>query len=328
MNPFWDGYPAVAAELDAIRSLIIETAAAGDDEVHASIRRLVESNGKMLRPAFLVLASRFGRLEHDRVVSLGAAIELMHMATLVHDDLVDEAALRRGVPTLHTRLGPRTAVLAGDALFAACFSLVADHADPETARSLARLVKLVCQGEIAETTERFLVTRSVRRYLRRTAAKTAVLFSLAFLVGARESAAPEPLVGTLRRLGWCLGMAFQVIDDVLDFEASGSAVGKPVANDLGQGVYTLPVVLALHADDGELARALERRRRAARRPARARRELARIRRLIGDRGGLEKARAWAQRYTERARREIARLPAGEPRDVIAGVTERLLRRAY
>lgn len=328
MKPFWGAWPRIASELDGIRSLILETAAAGSDEVHASIRRLVESNGKMLRPAFVLLASRFGSPEEGRIARLGAAIELMHMATLVHDDLIDGAALRRGVPTLHTNLGPRTAVLAGDTLFAACFSLVADHADAETAGSLARLVRRMCEGEIAETIERFTVTRSVRRYLRRTAAKTAVLFSLAFLVGARESGGPPAVVETLRRLGWCLGMAFQIVDDILDFEASGEEVGKPVASDLGQGIYTLPVVLALRSDDGELERALAARRRAGRRPGRARRDIARIGALIRSRGGIDGARAWARRYTERARREIARLPAGEPRDVLAGVAERLLHRAY
>ena len=323
MKRFWEAYPGIAAELDGIRGLILETAAAGDDEVHASIRRLVESNGKMLRPAFVLLASRFGAAESGRMARLGAAIELMHMATLVHDDLIDGAVLRRGVPTLHTHLGPRTAVLAGDTLFAACFSLVADHADPATARSLSRLVALICEGEIAETAERFLVTRSVRRYLRRTAAKTALLFSLAFLVGGRESGSPGPVVETLRRLGWCLGMAFQIIDDILDFEANGEEVGKPVANDLGQGIYTLPVVLALRADDGALERALARRRLSSKR-----RGIERVVALIRDRGGMDGAREWARRYTERARREIARLPAGEPRDVLTGVTERLLHRAY
>jgi heptaprenyl diphosphate synthase len=326
MNPFWGAYPGIARELDAIRGLILETAAAGSDVVHASIRRLVESNGKMLRPAFVLLSSRFGTPEAGRIARLGAAIELMHMATLVHDDLIDGAALRRGVPTLHTSLGPRTAVLAGDTLFAACFSLIADHADAATAGSLARLVKVVCDGEIAETTERFSVTRSVRRYLRRTAAKTAVLFSLAFLVGARESGGPPPVVEILRRLGWCLGMAFQIVDDILDFEASVATVRKPVASDLGQGIYTLPVVLALRGDDGELERALTAHRRAGRRSGRARRELARIGALIRSRGGIDEARQWARSYTERARREIARLPAGEPRDVLAGVTEKLLHR--
>ncbi len=328
MKPFWGAYPAIAAELEGIRGLILETAAAGDDEVHASIRRIVESNGKMLRPAFVMLAARFGAADRGRMARLGAAVELMHMATLVHDDLIDGAELRRGVPTLHTNLGPRTAVLAGDTLFAACFSLIADHADAATARSLSRLVGLMCEGEIAETTERFLVTRSVRRYLRRTAAKTALLFSLAFLVGGRESGSPGPVVDTLRRLGWNLGMAFQIVDDILDFEADGQQVGKPVANDLAQGIFTLPVVLALKSDDGVLERALAERRYMGRRPGRTRREVARIDGLIRSRGGFDGARAWARRYTERARREIERLPAGEPRDVLAGVTEQLLHRAY
>ena len=213
-------------------------------------------------------------------------------------------------------------MLAGDTLFAACFSLVADHADAATARSLSRLVGLICEGEIAETTERFLVTRSVRRYLRRTAAKTALLFSLAFLVGGRESGSPGPIVETLRRLGWCLGMAFQIVDDILDFEASGQEVGKPVANDLGQGIFTLPVVLALQFDDGVLECALAERRYAGRRPARAARDCAH-RRAYPQPGGFDGARDWARRYTERARQEIARLPAGEPRDVLAGVAEQL-----
>jgi len=328
MKPFWGSYPGVAAELDGIRGLILATAAEGSDEVHASIRRLVESNGKMLRPAFVMLASRFGSADPGRIARLAAAIELMHMATLVHDDLIDGAALRRGVPTLHTNLGPRTAVLAGDTLFAACFSLIADHADAATAGSLARLVGRMCDGEIAETTERFLVSQSVRRYLRRTAAKTAVLFSLAFLIGGRESGSPPPVVDTLRRLGWCLGMAFQIVDDILDFESSGENVGKPVASDLGQGIFTLPVVLALKSDDGTLARALAARRYAGHGAWRARREVARIGTLIRSLGGIDGAREWARRYTARAHREIARLPAGESREVLASVADRLLVRAY
>jgi heptaprenyl diphosphate synthase len=328
MKPFWAAYPGIANELDDIRAMLVEAAATGLDEVHASIRRLVESNGKMLRPAFVMLASRFGTPDRARMERLAAAIELMHMATLVHDDLIDGARLRRGVPALHTQLGPRTAVLAGDTLFAACFSLVADHADAATARTVARLVGLVCDGEIAETAERFLITRSVRRYLRRTAAKTAILFSAAFLVGGRESGSPASVVETLRRLGWCLGMAFQIIDDILDFEAMGTEVGKPVANDLRQGIYTLPVILALRSDVGELKGALAARRYADRRPGRARREAARITALVRVRGGFDGARAWARRYTDRAHREIARLPAGEPRDMLVRVTDQLLQRSY
>lgn len=327
-RPFWGPWPAVARELEGVRALILEKAAAGDDEVHAAIRRLVESNGKMLRPAFVLLAARFGTADPDRMARLGAAIELMHMATLVHDDLIDGAPLRRGVPTVHASAGPRTAVLAGDTLFATCFTLVADHAEAVTARSLARVVGLICDGEIAETVERFRVCPSVRRYLRRIAGKTALLFSLAFFVGARESGCQSPVQAALRRLGWCLGMAFQIVDDILDFDAGAADVGKPVASDLRQGIFTLPVVLALRADDGTLARALGDRRYASRRPGRSRREIARVEALVRARGGVAGARVWAHRYTERARREISRLPAGEARDVLAAVTDELLHRAY
>jgi heptaprenyl diphosphate synthase len=219
-------------------------------------------------------------------------------------------------------------VLAGDTLFASAFSLVADHAESGTARGLARVVARICDGEIGETVERFRVSTSVRGYLRRISGKTALLFSLAFLVGAREGGCAPAVAAALRRLGWCLGMAFQIVDDILDFDAGAPELGKPVASDLRQGVFTLPVVLALRADDGALARALERRRYAARRPGRARRESARVDALVRARGGLDGARTWARRYTERARREIARLPAGEAREVLAAVTERLLHRAY
>ena len=124
-------------------------------------------------------------------------------------------------------------------------------------------------------------------------------------------------------------MAFQIVDDILDFESSGEDVGKPVASDLGQGIFTLPVVLALRSDDGTLARALATRRYAAPLAAwRARREIARIGALIRALGGIDGAREWARRYTERARREIARLPAGESREVLASVADRLLVRAY
>ncbi len=328
MKPFWGEFPAVARGLEDVRRLILETAASGDDEIHAAIRKLVESNGKMLRPAFVLLAAGFGTAEPGRMARLGAAIELMHMATLVHDDLIDGATLRRGVPTLHTRLGPRTAVLAGDTLFAGCFSLVADHADASTARSLARMVALICDGEIAETADRYRVSTSVRRYLRRIAGKTALLFALAFQVGAHESGCPGPVAASLRRLGWCLGMAFQIVDDLLDFDAGVAEVGKPVASDLRQGIFTLPVVLALRADVGPLALALADRRYSSRRSGRARREISRIDALVRSRGGMDGARAWARRYTERAHRELERLPAGEPRDVLARVTERLLLRTY
>jgi heptaprenyl diphosphate synthase len=252
---------------------------------------------------------------------IAAAVEMLHMATLVHDDIIDGAALRRGIATLHVLKGPRLAVLVGDWLFAACFSLVSDVARMENARSLSQLVARICGSEINQSADRFILHTSVRRYLRRIAGKTAALFALSFYVGAVESECPQPVCDSLRRLGYCLGMGFQIVDDILDFSQAGSQTGKPTGSDLSQGILTLPAILELRNDPGQLAAALEACKRSPRAAARAAR-------IIVERGGIEKARHFAETFTRRALREIDHLPQGDARGTLREVTERLLQRTY
>jgi heptaprenyl diphosphate synthase len=321
MSRFWEGHPQLALELAEVRQTILTRAATDDAEVQAAVRQLLESSGKMLRPAFVILSSRFGEPDRMKIIRIGAAVEMLHMATLVHDDIIDGAATRRGVATLHAVTGPRGAVLVGDWLFASCFSLIADLAKEENATALSRLVARICGSEISQSADRFVVHTSVRRYLRRIAGKTAALFALSFHVGAHEGGCPPQTCGILRRLGYCLGMGFQIIDDILDFAHAGAQTGKPTGSDLSQGIYTLPAILGLHRDDGRLAAFL------ARRP-RGRRAISRTARLIEERGGIDGARRLAQAYTERSLREIQRLPSNESRDILVEVTERLLHRSY
>ena len=322
MRPFWDGHPQLALELAEVRQTIITRAATDDAEVQAAVHQLLESSGKMLRPAFVILSSKFGAPDREKMIRIGAAVEMLHMATLVHDDIIDGAATRRGMATLHALRGPREAVLVGDWLFASCFSLIADLAKtPENARSLSQLVARICGSELAQSADRHVVHTSVRRYLRRIAGKTAALFALSFHVGAEEGGCAPEVCTVLRRLGYCLGMGFQIIDDILDFDHAGAETGKPTGSDLSQGIYTLPAILGLLRDDGRLAGAL------ARRP-RGRRAVSRTARLIVDRGGIDGARARARLYTERALREIGRLPSNGSRDILSDVTERLLHRSY
>lgn len=321
MRPFWGEHPELSEELARVKEEILSRAGQGEGEVPAHVQRLVASNGKMLRPAFLLLAASFGAPDAAKVRRLGAAIEMLHMATLVHDDIIDEAAVRRGIQTLHSRSGSRAAVLIGDWLFAASFSLVSEIADMENARGIARMVSRICSSEIRQSAERFSVNPSVRRYLRTIAGKTALLFSLSFALGARESGAPPEVCQTLRRLGYSLGMGFQIIDDILDFEGSVAETGKPAGSDLAQGIFTLPVVLGLRAGDGSLAAEL------ANTPY-TQEALGRIVRSIGERGGLEGARRYARAYTERSKREIFRLPDTVARRTLAAVAEKLLHRTY
>jgi geranylgeranyl pyrophosphate synthase len=320
MSGFWDGHPALAGRLEEVRRAIRESAASDDREVQASVTLLLESNGKMLRPAFVILASQFGNPASDRINRIAAAVEMLHMATLAHDDIIDGAALRRGVATLHAARGSRTAVLVGDWLFASCFSMIAEFAAVENSRALSQIVARLCGSEVSQSADRHAVSTSVRRYLRRIAGKTAALFALSFHVGAHESGCSTEVCSGLRRLGYCLGMGFQIIDDILDVAGLESMTGKPTGQDLAEGIYTLPTILALKNDDGALRSALRSR------PS-SRRALARTAALIRERGGIQGAQAMAQRYTDRSLREISRLPQGEARTILENVADTLLHRS-
>jgi heptaprenyl diphosphate synthase len=321
MKSFWEGHPETERYLAEVRRTILDRASTDDPDVRSAIEQMLEASGKMLRPGFAYLAASFGSPNDERMPRIGAAIEMLHMATLVHDDIIDGATLRRGVATLHARRGARVAVLVGDWLFAACFSLIADLTRTESARSLSQIVARICGSEISQSADRFVVNTSVRRYLRRIAGKTAALFALSFHVGAEDSGASAVVTSTLRRLGYCLGMGFQIIDDILDFAQAGKFTGKPTGSDLSQGIYTLPAILALQKDDGRLARALSRH-------PRGRVGISRVGRLIEELGGIQKARALAEKYTRRALGEIERLPRTDAALTLREITNRLLVRTY
>jgi len=319
MSGFWDAHPDLRCRLEDVRCTIRQTAASDDKDVQSSVSVLLESNGKMLRPAFVILASQFGSAPSERINRIAAAVEMLHMATLAHDDIIDGADLRRGVATLNSAQGPRTAVLVGDWLFATCFSMISDYADGKSSRTLSHIVARICGSEVTQSADRHAISTSVRRYLRRIAGKTAALFALSFHVGAVESGCSAELSSRLRRLGYCLGMGFQVIDDILDVAGLESMTGKPIGQDLAEGIYTLPTILALKNDDGKLRTVLSRH-------PRSRRALSQTATLIRERGGIFSARLVAERYTARSLREIDRLPVGEAREVLASITDTLLHR--
>jgi heptaprenyl diphosphate synthase len=321
MIRFWEDQPELSGRLEKVREIILQRAGSDDPDVRGAVSQLLAASGKMLRPAFVLLASQFGAPDPEGILRTAAAVEMLHMATLVHDDIIDGAPLRRGAATLHALRGPRVAVLAGDWLFASCFSLVADLGGEKHGGELARLVTRICGSEISQSSQRFAVSTSIRRYLRRIAGKTAALFALAFHVGAVQASCPETQVSVLRRLGYCLGMGFQIVDDILDFSPDGAETGKRPGGDLSQGIYTLPVVHSLRADDGTLAGTLARSRRSRRAGARAAR-------LVTAGQGILLSRAAAETYTRRAILAIDQLPPANARETLRIVTGRLLHRTW
>ena len=234
---------------------------------------------------------------------MAAALEILHMATLVHDDVIDGASTRRGRDSLNAQVGDRQAVLVGDFLFSRCFSLVADYASIKNARYLARGIVQICGSEIAQNRRFDPTTLSARHYLRRIMGKTAMLFMLCFHAGATQAGAEAVMAARMIRVGYNVGMSFQITDDLLDFHGRTGEIGKPVGQDLREGIYTLPVVAACRRDPAGMPALVTRAALGA--PAGYEAAVRRIEAL----GGFGLARGQAALYTERARRELARLPA-------------------
>ena len=333
----WAEFPEIRRELDRVRTVILEEVSRPGGQLSQGLRDLASRDAKLLRPAFTVIAARIqtgGAAASERVIRVAAAIELLHMASLIHDDIVDESESRRGGRALHVEYGSRAAVLMGDYLFSRCFALVADHADPENAALLSAAVGHIIASEIAETNGGTDPRLSVRHYLHRIVGKTAVLFALSFHFGATEAsdeACDERVAEILRRVGYNIGVGFQIIDDLLDLFGNSSRTGKPSGTDLRQGVLTLPVILAANsAQRSRLIRILHK-IGSSRQPRILRvlqdRTINRVRSEVMEAGGKAGAMAAAELYTRRAEREIGRLPEGRDQVILKEVTERLLSRA-
>lgn len=206
---------------------------------------LLAAGGKRLRPAFTLLAGKFYGYSLEKLIPVAMALELIHMATLVHDDVVDASMTRRGRPTVKANLGNIVSVQTGDYLLAKSLMLISKIDHPEVSRILAEVSVEMCQGEIQQIKYSFDVEQNLKQYYYRIKRKTALLISACCKLGALVSGAPRRQVWALSAYGHSLGMAFQIVDDVLDLTAKPSEFGKPIGGDLRQGIMTLPMILAL-----------------------------------------------------------------------------------
>lgn len=222
-------------------------------ELGAALEHLLGSGGKRVRPAVALLTGGMLGAERERLITLSAAIELLHTATLVHDDLIDGALLRRGIATLNSHWTPAATVLTGDFIFARAAKLASETNTVDVMKLFAETLSIIVNGEI---TQMFSSRRLANRddYFQRIYAKTASMFELATAAAAILSPADPETVELMRSFGYDIGMAFQIVDDILDFTGEQATVGKPVASDLRQGLITLPALcyIETHPEDPDL----------------------------------------------------------------------------
>lgn len=252
-------YKSVQGDLARVEDSLGAVSVVSFDRLAELLRYSLERSGKRIRPALTLLCGRFYSYELDRLLPMAVSVELMHTATLVHDDAVDESSVRRGRPTVNKVWGEDKAVLLGDYLFARAGDYCADTGNLRVIKLFAQTLATISSGEIKQSFDAFRLEQTYEQYLHRIAGKTASLFSLATESGAVLSRAPERAVEALRDYGQNLGIAFQIVDDVLDFVGTEEELGKPVGSDLAQGTLTLPAMLLLkyYPDDNPVRKVFQ-----------------------------------------------------------------------
>jgi geranylgeranyl pyrophosphate synthase len=211
----------------------------------------LKSGGKRIRPALVLLSGRFYHYDLSRLLPMATAVEILHTATLVHDDVIDNSPVRRGRPTINKAWGEDKAILLGDYLLAKSQELVAETQNWRVIKLFAQTFMTLSSGELAQAVNAFNLEQTRQQYRQRISAKTASLISLATESGAILSQAPEKSVEALKEYGHNLGIAFQIVDDILDFIGTEEEMGKPAGADLAQGTLTLPAMLVLERYPGD-----------------------------------------------------------------------------
>jgi octaprenyl-diphosphate synthase len=311
-------FELINSQLYAVEERIRAQARAFDPAVEGYVGYAIESNGKRLRPALALLAGgatgNISTEHHD----LAVVVELIHAATLVHDDILDSADLRRGQPTTNAKWGNALSVLLGDCLFAHALKLASGFRSPEMTRRIAEAASEVCSGEIVQTQRRFDLKLSVPDYYRIIEMKTGALFAVSAELGAFLNEAAPAVISALRTFGLRLGAAYQIYDDVVDLAGEERAAGKTLGSDLRKGKLTLPVLYLLQNSEPA-----ERDRTCAVILGGGDDEIALLVRRAVETGSLKNAVATGRRMLREAGSQLESLSAGRYRDALNGLVTTL-----
>lgn len=315
-----DLYSPIAADLEDVERVLARTLKSRFAAVNTVVDHVRHYRGKRLRPVLLLLTARAcGRVTPAHHV-LGAVVEMIHSATLVHDDVLDGADTRRHVATVNARWGNHTSVLLGDYLFTHAFHLASTLDDVRACRLIGQATNRVCEGEMCQGLERGNFDLSEDAYFDMIDGKTAELIACCCHLGALYSGAAPEVVERLMRYGRWVGQAFQIADDLLDLVGEEQATGKSLGTDLEQQKMTLPLIRLLSRNDGLASRV----RQILRAPGNHKREA--LRPCLAESDGLEYARRRAEELASRARQELACLPPSPCRALLESVSDRVVHR--
>jgi len=314
------------AQLEEVKALMKENVKSGDDLLNGSLDYLLATGGKMLRPILLLAGSKIGRKakrKEDELIKMAAAIEVIHLATLVHDDVIDQSDYRRGHKSIQSKYGQSYAVYMGDYLLTKCF-LMLTHLDleKELAIRLAKVVSKICIGDIKQHQKKFDVNITPFQYIKIVSGKTCALIAIALSSGAYHAGASKEHTKILAKIGFKIGMIFQLVDDLLDYEGDADVVGKDLQMDVFRGYYSMPIIFALKdsKDSEELKSLLG--------ESMSENDLERAYEIIHHSGAINKTKEMVNKYADKANILIEQLPNGESKDLLRGLIPYLLERVH
>lgn len=256
-DPTAIGFEVFPTEL--INTRMKEVLVSNNSEIDSILAYLTENNGKMIRPRLVTIAASMGACIPKVVIDIAVAVELIHLASLIHDDVIDHAMIRRGRESLNSRWGNHASILTGDYLFASAFYLINVHGKQDVMENITSTIRTMCAGEIKQMSLAGNLDITEDQYYLKNYGKTACLFASSCKVGALAGSMSSQAVNALDQFGLYLGHAYQILDDILDYVSDSSLLGKPVGTDLKEGNITLPIILALKSAryGGEVRKQLE-----------------------------------------------------------------------
>ncbi len=314
----------IAGDVAAVEKQLQRHAESSVNVVQQVLNHTLDAGGKRLRPVFLILSARATGLDFSvsRAVELGACMEMIHMATLIHDDVIDESATRRGRPTASSVFGNTASILSGDVYLAKAMSVLASDGDIEIIRTASRMVVEMAEGEAREVELRGKLELDREEHFRVLRMKTAAFVECCCLIGGMMAEASAATVNSLAIYGHHLGIAFQIADDVLDYRGQSAQTGKPKATDFREGCATLPLIeLCSELSPGELEFVSEAFGTAA-----SDEQVATITHWMRDRGAFDRSMATAQDHLNQAMSALALLPDTPHRELLRAAGHFVLKR--